>query len=110
LHPYHNQLLPNPLTSSEPGRVAPPMPSSFGLPHPLYTSTTAIAAPPPINSASPRNHRRVSMQVQQQYIPSTGTYSGYPGYTSRSYVPISAYNPYNTFGQPLTQLPQFQNP
>lgn len=106
LYPNHNQLLQNVLPSSEPGRVAPPMPTSFALPHPLITA----AAAPSINSALPRNHRRVSMQAQQQYIPSTGTYNGYPGYANRPYVPINTYNPYNTFGQPLTQLPQFQNP
>lgn len=130
-----NQFLPDTQTGSVPSRIAPPIhdniappiparavPSVPGrtmvgrIPQPMNPSLVNTTAP---TNMLPRSYRRVSMPVQQQYLPSTvnspyaaGTYPLHV--PSRPYVNMnmggfnSGYNPYSSFGQPMTS--QFQNP
>lgn len=101
-----------------PNRSVPPVP---GIAGPLVPDRIPRPTQPAANSANntPRIYRRVSVPVQQPYMPSmansvypTGAYPfNYPG---RPYMNMnmgglnSGYNSLGAYGQPIAN--QFQNP
>lgn len=103
-----NPVLQNTLMSPVPGNVAPPMPNLTAMPPIPPTSTAFNPNSTPVNML-PRNYRRVPIQYVQ---PSTnpaynGTFGNYP--YNRPYMNFGGgYNPYNSYGQQMTN--QFLNP